>query len=124
MAEALVMANSDYTHPDPDIDRRGVHKRGDIIIIKPDGHPWGGAELDTNKFFIISVPDSWLTDANEYGGVLIQSRAQATPFAIRKSARMERLHNAARRHLRKTLKRHRYSLDLDNGNTLIDHRSE
>lgn len=54
MAEFLVKAQ-EYTHPDPEKDRRGVHKKGDIIVVKPDGHEWGAAEgLPT--FVLVKVP--------------------------------------------------------------------
>lgn len=43
MAELLVLAVN-RTHPDPEKDRRGIHKKGDIIVVKPDGHTWGAGE--------------------------------------------------------------------------------
>ena len=41
MAEILIKL-SDYVNPDPVKDRRGVHKRGDIVNLKPDG--WSDGE--------------------------------------------------------------------------------
>ena len=41
MCEILIKVKT-YTHADPVKDRAGVHKKGDIIAIKPDGwsdHP-------------------------------------------------------------------------------------
>lgn len=43
MARLLVKA-VDYTHPDPDKDRRAAYKRGDVVCVMPDGHQWGAAE--------------------------------------------------------------------------------
>jgi hypothetical protein len=43
MAELLVLAVN-RTHPDPEQDRKGLHKKGDIIVVKPDGHVWGAGE--------------------------------------------------------------------------------
>ena len=63
MAEILVKA-SDYTHPDPDKDRRGVHKQGDIINIKPNGwsdNPnWISSSYPyskTGSFVLIKIPE-------------------------------------------------------------------
>lgn len=43
MAEILVKAVS-VAHPDPEKDRRGTHKKGDLVVVMPDGHPWGARE--------------------------------------------------------------------------------
>jgi len=120
MAQALIKA-VDFTHPDPETDRIGAHKRGDIIAVMPDSHEWGSAE-GPPKFEIVSVSDSWLTDANSYTGTLEESRAQVTPTSARKKYRLAR--RIQREKERKRLKRHRYSINLDSGNELIDHRRE
>ncbi len=54
MAEILVMAQS-RTHSDPDKDRRGSYKAGDIVAVFPDGHEWG-LEERLPKFWQIAVP--------------------------------------------------------------------
>lgn len=117
MAKALVKA-VDFVHPDPDIDRRGAHKRGDIIVVKPDSHVWGGAELDTSKFVIVDVPDSYLTQDVSRADQELPSERLST--AARKIRRMAR---AADRALeRETVRRHRYMIDLDDNNTFKDKR--
>jgi len=121
MAEALIKA-SDAVHPDPVKDRRGSHKRGDIILVRPDGWAWGSGELNPAVFTIISVPDSWLDGATEYGQELTESYAQIIPTSAQKRRRVSRM--IGREKERKPIKRHRWSVDLDNGNQLIDHRSE
>lgn len=59
MAELLIKA-VDATHADADKDRRGCYKRGDIVLIKPDGHEWGRKELlapaDGGKFVVVKIP--------------------------------------------------------------------
>lgn len=118
MAKALIKA-VDFVHHDPEIDRVGAHKRGDIIIVKPDDHVWGRAELDTNKFLIIDVPDSYLSmDLNKPDQELPSERISSAARKIRKLAR------AADRQLeRKTVRRHRYRIDVDDGNLLKDKRA-
>jgi len=56
MAEILIALNpTNYTHPDPRKDKAGVYKKGDIVIIKPDGWPWGREE-GLPKFLIVKLP--------------------------------------------------------------------
>jgi hypothetical protein len=55
MAELLIKA-IDMTHPDPEKDK-GCYKRGDIVDVRPDGHPWGKEE-GPPKFYIVKVPDA------------------------------------------------------------------
>lgn len=43
MARFLVKAVS-AAHVDPVKDARGCYKRGDIVVIRPDGHVWGREE--------------------------------------------------------------------------------
>ncbi|MCD6149092.1 hypothetical protein J7J18_07000 [bacterium] len=56
MAELLVKS-SDTTNPDPIKDLRGCYKKGDVVVVKPDGWKWGKEELNKNKFYILCVPD-------------------------------------------------------------------
>lgn len=117
MAEALIKA-VDFVHPDPDIDRRGAHKRGDIIVVMPDGHQWGGAERDISKFAIVSVPDEWLN--SDKTAPMQENKVERQSPALR---RLKKLSKLADRHLeRGTLVRHRYSVNLDGNNELIDKR--
>jgi len=47
MPRALVKAR-DASHPDPEKDRRGCYKRGDVVAVMPDGHVWGAMEGPPN----------------------------------------------------------------------------
>jgi hypothetical protein len=54
MAEFLIYAKNN-THKDPIKDSRGCYKRGDIVVVMPDGHEWGKEEgLPT--FFVLKIP--------------------------------------------------------------------
>jgi hypothetical protein len=53
--EMLVKAIS-ATNPDPEKDRRGTHKKGDICAIMPDNHPWGAKE-GLPLFVIVRCPE-------------------------------------------------------------------
>jgi hypothetical protein len=55
MAELLIMLKNNV-HPDPDIDKRGCYKRGDIVLVMNDGHMWGPKE-GLPIFFILKIPD-------------------------------------------------------------------
>lgn len=55
MAELLIKAQTTWTNPDPIIDARGVYKKGDIVVVRPDGHEWGGEENLPN-FVLLKVP--------------------------------------------------------------------
>lgn len=66
MAE-FIFKRADYTHADPEKDRRGVHKRTDFINWKPDGfsdfaHGNGPGSYLTD-FIFIKVPDITLAEA-------------------------------------------------------------
>ena len=66
MAEFL-FKRSDYTHPDPEKDRRGVHKKTDFINFKPDGfsdftHGRGPGSYLTD-FVIVKVPEISFAEA-------------------------------------------------------------
>jgi hypothetical protein len=56
----FIFKKSDYTHPDPDEDRRGVHKMTDFINHKPDGwrdHPNWAASSYPKDFIVIACPE-------------------------------------------------------------------
>jgi len=65
MAEFL-LKRFDYTHADPDKDRRGVHKKYDICNFKPNGFSLfpNGPGSYLNDFIIIRVPDLDISEAN------------------------------------------------------------
>jgi hypothetical protein len=60
MAELLVMAVT-RTHADPVKDARGCYKRGDVVLVMENGHPWGTSELkapvDGGQFVVIKITD-------------------------------------------------------------------
>ena len=56
MAELLIKAD-DATNPDQVKDLRGCYKKGDVVVVKPDGWKWGKEELNKKKFYILKVPD-------------------------------------------------------------------
>lgn len=60
MAELLVKAVS-HSHTDPTKDLRGCYKRGDVVLVRENGHTWGGLELkppnDGGKFVVIKITD-------------------------------------------------------------------
>lgn len=35
---------------------RGVFKKGDVVTVKPDGHPWGSDEENSDLFRIVKLP--------------------------------------------------------------------
>ena len=59
MAEILVKM-VDAIHNDPIRDMRGCYKRGDPVLVMPDGHLWGREELKPldqgGKFVVVKVP--------------------------------------------------------------------
>lgn len=62
--EMLVKA-VDHSHPDPEIDRRGCYKKGDIVVVRPAGHKWGAKET-LPKFVVVKIDDSSLENSQEY----------------------------------------------------------
>ena len=54
MAEFLIKA-VDAEHPDQEKSRRGCYKRGDVVCVRPDGHPWGAKE-GLPRFVRVRVP--------------------------------------------------------------------
>ena len=64
MAEFLIKA-VDETHSDPVEDQRGCYKRGDIVVVMPDGHEWGKEE-GLPKFVVVKIPDLAVSKARKY----------------------------------------------------------
>lgn len=58
MAELLVKA-VDAVHADAVKDARGSYKRGDVVVVMPDGHTWGREELLApalgGKFIVVKI---------------------------------------------------------------------
>jgi len=55
MAELLIRLKNN-TNPDPVKDRM-CYKRGDVVVVMPDGHPWGNSE-GLPDFAVVSVDRS------------------------------------------------------------------
>lgn len=62
-AEFLVKA-VDVTHKDP-VKDRGCYKRGDVVVVFPDGHEWGKEER-LPKFMVVKIPGLPVKDAKKY----------------------------------------------------------
>lgn len=64
MAEILVKLAS-ATNADSTKDRRGCYKRGDPVVVMPNGHTWG-AEERPPKFIVLAVPDATEAEVQQY----------------------------------------------------------
>lgn len=64
MAEFLIKA-IDATHFNSVKDRAGCYKRGDVVVVMPDGHEWGKEER-LPKFMVVKVPDLTVASAQKY----------------------------------------------------------
>lgn len=65
MAE-FIFKRTDYTHADPEKDRRGVHKKTDVINYKPDGwsaHPNWAQSAYPVDFIVVKVPGMTFEEA-------------------------------------------------------------
>ena len=102
----LLVKSVDATHPDPVINLSGCYKRGDVVVIQPDGFMWGTGELDTSVFEIVKMPGVAIADMqyllNPNEAPLPKSAAMHIP-ALRKEISKK---------LRDTLNRKRFSIDL------------
>jgi hypothetical protein len=78
MAELLVKLRSVF-HSDPTKDASGAYKRGQVVVVMPDDHPWGREEVPP-KFFLIKVPGVSVGQVQKYtqqqveGGVITRRR--------------------------------------------------
>lgn len=64
MAELLIMLVGN-TNADSVKDQRGSYKRGDAVVVFPDGHEWGAAE-GPPKFGVLKIPDLTVEQAKKY----------------------------------------------------------
>jgi len=64
MCELLIKAVN-VVNADADKDRRGCYKRGMVVVIMPDGHPWGAQE-GLPKFAVIKIPNITVGQATKY----------------------------------------------------------
>lgn len=65
MAELLIKAIDAIVEDDPVKDKAGSYKRGDVVVIYPDGHEYGKIE-GLPKFMIVKIPDLSFKDAQKY----------------------------------------------------------
>ena len=69
MAELLIKA-VDATHTDPTKDVRGCYKRGDVVLVRENGHVWGSKELfapaNGGKFIVLKITDVTATQVRNW----------------------------------------------------------
>lgn len=63
MAEILIKA-SDNVNPDPELDKF-CYKRGYVVCVMPDGHPWGKKEC-LPDFVVLKVPNMTVENTLQY----------------------------------------------------------
>lgn len=64
MCEALFFV-VDRVHPDPYMDVQNF-KRGDVIVVEPDGHVWGTDELSNPDWRILKLPNVSVLQAQSF----------------------------------------------------------
>lgn len=64
MAEILIKA-VDAAHSGSEKDKRGCYKRGDPVVVMPDGHEWGKEER-LPKFVVVKIPGLPVATAKKY----------------------------------------------------------
>lgn len=63
MCEILIKAK-DFINPDPELDKFS-YKRGYVVCVMPDGHPWGSKERPP-LFAVLKVPGLTVEEAQQY----------------------------------------------------------
>lgn len=108
MARLLVKAIS-AIHADPATDKLSMYKAGDIVIVRPDGHVWGGMEgLPT--FYQIDLPNvtpeqiPYLQEAHQ------ESPDESSSVALKKIKRL--FMKVSKLAPRNDIRRRRYAFDL------------
>lgn len=97
MAEFLIYAKSN-THSDKEKEAAGCYQRGDIVVVMPDGHPWGAQET-LPTFFVLKIPGLDYLKARQF----TESHRQDTGLLDRDGQKII-----------KTLRRRAFSLDVAN----------
>jgi len=108
MAELLVKAKDHWMDSlkQEDIDKLSDHqkeayeartRKGDIIVVRPDGWKWGKEECPPN-FVVIKLPEVKYEDAKKYEDSLMEENESGEP---------------------KTLKTRQYAVDVDTVNSCI-----
>ena len=83
MVEILIKA-VDATHKDPIKDKRGCYKRGDPVVVMPNGWSWGKEELNKDKFYILRVKDMTLKQGKELILPDVDTTDIENPIIVRK----------------------------------------
>jgi hypothetical protein len=65
MAEMLVRLVDKNNHDNP-VKHAQLTKRGDVIVIMDDGHPWSPAELAGDPWRVVKVPGVPIADLSAY----------------------------------------------------------
>lgn len=65
MAEFLIKAIDAHHPADLIKDAGGCYKRGDVVVVMPDGHGWGKEER-LPKFVVIKIPGLGVKEAKKY----------------------------------------------------------
>ena len=84
MAEILIM-NRDNTHQDPTKNETSCWKKGDIVFIADDNHPWGKEELNEEIFKIIKIPGSITAMIRMFRQPWITQKDTADEMLLRRS---------------------------------------
>lgn len=92
MAELLVFAKDRVNETDFYKNLR-LYKRGDVVVVCPDGWPWGKEELTSPLFRIVSIPSMTVSEASQF----VAPEVDTDPL------------NPS-----KTLKRRQFKIDLSN----------
>ena len=109
MARLLVKA-VDYTCSDPETDKKAAYKRGDVVVVMPDGHVWGNAE-GLPKFERVDLPGVSVEEVRHLANSEAQALEEITSVALRKNKRLLRQVSKTKNRGVKT--RRRYRIDLD-----------
>ena len=109
MARLLVMA-VDKTHPDPELDKSGCFKLGDIVTVQADDHVWGSAEGLPN-FIQVDIADVSVAEMEHLANYDLETSVELMSIAVRKSPRLKRL--VTRNKDRKPVRQRRYSIDVN-----------
>lgn len=109
MARLLVKATN-YTHPDPNKDKQGAYKRGDVVAVVPDDHVWGKKE-GLPSFEQVDMPGVSVAELKHLINSEIESSYEVISKAAWKNNRLRRLLSKTKS--RNTKTRRRYSIDLD-----------
>jgi hypothetical protein len=65
MAEFLVKARDPIDLPKDEEKRNRCYRRGDIVVVMPDGHEWGKEER-LPKFMVVKIPGLSVETAKKY----------------------------------------------------------